>query len=116
MVRAMLAVALAISMAACGKGNPPADPAPADPYLADIATFREAREAVLKTDTGWLTIAGLFFLTKPETSFGSDTANDIVLPAGAPARAGTFVLRDGKVAVAAASGVSFVLNLSLIHI
>ena len=81
-----------------------------DPYMDDIAKFRDAREAVLKTDTGWLTIAGLFFLTKPDTTFGSDTTNDIVLPAGAPARAGTFSLRDGKVAVKAASGVSFVLN------
>ena len=102
-----MAVALAMSVAGCRK------PAPAetvDPYLADIATFREAREAVLKTDTGWLTIAGLFFLTKPDTTFGSDPANDIVLPAGAPARAGVFSLRDGNVAVKAASGVSFLLN------
>ena len=65
---------------------------------------------MLKTDTGWLTIAGLFFLTKPETTFGSDKANDIVLPAGAPGRAGTFSMHDGKVSVKAASGVSFVLN------
>jgi uncharacterized protein (DUF1684 family) len=110
-MRAIAAVVLAVSVTACDRGAPaPAPAAPADPYLADIAKFREAREAVLKTDTGWLTIAGLFFLTKPETTFGSDTKNDIVLPAGAPARAGTFVLRDGKVAVKAADGVSFVLN------
>src|SRR3954454_7749201 len=81
-----------------------------DPYLDDVAKFRDAREAALKTDTGWLTIAGLFFLTKPETTFGSDQANDIVLPAGAPARAGTFSMRDGKVSVTAANGVSFALN------
>jgi uncharacterized protein (DUF1684 family) len=101
------AVVLAISMAACGRA---ATPDATDPYRAEIAKFREVREAVLTTDTGWLTIAGLFFLTKPETSFGSDPVNDIVLPAGAPARAGTFALHDGKVAVTAASGVSFALN------
>ena len=110
-MRAIAAVVLAVSVTACDRGAPaPAPAAAADPYLADIAKFREAREAVLKTDTGWLTIAGLFFLTKPETTFGSDTKNDIVLPAGAPSRAGTFVLRDGKVAVKAADGVSFMLN------
>ena len=110
-MRVFAAVVLAASVTACGRGTPATAPAPSsDPYLADIAKFREAREAVLKTDTGWLTIAGLFFLTKPETSFGSDSKNDIVLPAGAPARAGTFVLRDGKVAVKAADGVSFMLN------
>jgi uncharacterized protein (DUF1684 family) len=105
--RVIAAVVLAVSLGGCGRS---AKSEPADPYLADIAKFREAREAALKTDTGWLTIAGLFFLTKPETTFGSDTANDIVLPAGAPARAGTFVLRDGKVAVKASDGVSFALN------
>src|SRR3954471_4127438 len=101
------AIVLAMLGAACGK---PAAVETADPYLSEIAKFRDAREAVLKTDTGWLTIAGLFFLTKPDTTFGSDTSSDIVLPPGAPARAGTFLLRDGKVSVKAASGVAFVLN------
>jgi hypothetical protein len=101
------AIVLVMVAAACGK---PAPVETADPYLTEIAKFREAREAVLKTDTGWLTIAGLFFLTKPDTTFGSDQANDIVLPAGAPGRAGAFSMRDGKVSVKAASGVSFVLN------
>jgi uncharacterized protein (DUF1684 family) len=105
--RMTTAIVLAMLAAACGK---PAAVETADPYLSEIAKFREAREAVLKTDTGWLTIAGLFFLTKPETTFGSDQANDIVLPAGAPARAGTFSMRDGKVSVTAANGVSFALN------
>lgn len=107
MTRWMAAFAAAMALAACSK---PAPAETADPYLAEIGKFRENREAVLKTDTGWLTIAGLFFLTRPETTFGSDTGNDIVLPAGAPARAGTFTLRDGKVSVKAADGVSFVLN------
>jgi uncharacterized protein len=101
------AIVLAMSAAGCGS---PAPIQTADAYPAEIAKFREAREAVLKTDTGWLTIAGLFFLTRAETTFGSSPANDIVLPAGAPARAGTFTLRDGKVTVKAATGVSFVLD------
>lgn len=83
---------------------------PADPYQAEITKFQQDREALLKTDTGWLTIAGLWFLTQPETTFGSDPLNDIVLPAGAPARAGTFVMRDKKVSVKAADGVSFQLD------
>ena len=110
MTRVMAAVVVALAAASCGKPSKPAEPETLDPYLADIAKFRENREAVLKTDTGWLTIAGLFFLTQPETTFGSDTVNDIVLPAGAPARAGSFTMRDGKVSVKAASGVSFLLD------
>ena len=63
-----------------------------DPYRADIEKFRQQREAKLTSDTGWLTIAGLYFLTKPETTVGSGGDNDVVLPAGTPPRVGTFVL------------------------
>jgi hypothetical protein len=83
---------------------------PADPYLAEVTKFRQDREAALKSDAGWLTIAGLWFLTQPETTFGSDPLNDIVFPASAPARAGTFEMRDGTVTVKAAEGVAFDLN------
>ena len=62
--------------------------------------FRHALEAKLTSDTGWLTIAGLSFLTKPETTFGSAPGNDIVLPGATPARVGTFVLaQDGRISV-----------------
>src|SRR5882757_6422322 len=88
-----------LAAAACGgtpAGAPTALPktlvATVDPYHAEIEKFRHDREAKLTSDTGWLTIAGLSFLTKPETTFGSDASNDVVLPTGAPAKAGTFVL------------------------
>ena len=83
---------------------------PRDPYHAAVAKFREDREATLKGDAGWLTIAGLWFLTEPETTFGSDPLSDIVFPASAPSRAGTFEMRNGKVTVKAAEGVTFQLN------
>src|SRR2546423_12969225 len=78
-----------------------------DPYRAEIEKFRHDREAKLTSDVGWLTIAGLYFLTKPETTVGSDAASDVVLPAGAPPRVGTFVLaKNGKVSVTLEPGVS----------
>ena len=83
---------------------------PGDPYLADVTKFRQDREATLNANTGWLTIAGLWFLTQPQTTFGSDPLNDIVFPPSAPARAGTFELRNGKVTVKAAEGVTFQLD------
>ena len=83
---------------------------PADSYEAGILQFQRDREAALKTDTGWLTIAGLFFLSQPQMTFGSDPLNDIVLPASAPARAGTFEVQHGKVSVKAAPGVTFQLG------
>ena len=83
---------------------------PSDPYLAEVTKFRQDREATLKGNAGWLTIAGLWFLTQPQTTFGSDPLNDIVFPASAPPRAGTFEMRNGKVTVKAAEGVTFQLN------
>lgn len=92
------------------RAETPAATLPSDPYQAEITKFQQDREAALKTDTGWLTIGGLWFLTEPETTFGSDPLNDIVLPDSAPGRSGTFVMRSGKVSVKAADGVSFQLD------
>jgi uncharacterized protein len=83
---------------------------PSDPYLAEVMKFRQDREATLKGNAGWLTIAGLWFLTQPKTTFGSDPLSDIVFPASAPPHAGTFELRNGKVTVRAADGVTFHLD------
>ena len=90
--------------------EPPKTDMPADPYQAELTKFRQDRENTLKGDTGWLTIGGLWFLTQPQTTFGSDPLSDIVFPASAPAKAGTFELRNGKVHVRAAEGVTFVLD------
>jgi uncharacterized protein (DUF1684 family) len=66
------------------------------PYQTEIAEWRRAREARLKADDGWLTVAGLFWLHEGANRFGSDASNDVVLPDG-PAHAGVFELHGGKV-------------------
>jgi uncharacterized protein len=91
----------------CSKPEPVTSSTSVDPYRADVERFRQAREAKLTSDTGWLTIAGLHFLTQPETTVGSDAKNDVVLPGGAPPRVGTFVLaKDGNVSVKLEPGVA----------
>jgi len=101
------AAAVAIAAAGCSKPAPAAPAAPADPYRTEVENFRKAREAKLTSDTGWLTIAGLHFLTQAETTVGSDAANDVVLPAGTPSRVGTFVLaKNGHVSVKLEPGVA----------
>ncbi len=67
-------------------------------YQAEIAGWRKQREAALKRDGGWLTVTGLFWLHDGANRFGSDPANEIVLPSG-PAHAGVFELRQGKITV-----------------
>jgi uncharacterized protein (DUF1684 family) len=76
-------------------------------YGVDVKQFQADWAATLKGDIGWLTIAGLFFLSQPSTTFGSDPLNDIVLPVSAPPHAGTFELRGKKVSLKAAPGVTF---------
>lgn len=97
----------ALATAACGRPDEGASSLPTgEPYRASVEQFRRDLETKLTSDTGWLTIAGLSFLTKPETTFGSAAGNDIVLPGATPARVGTFVLaKDGRISVRLDPGV-----------
>jgi len=67
-------------------------------YPAEIAAWRADREARLKADDGWLSLAGLFWLHEGSNPFGTDANGEIVLPDG-PAHAGVFHLERGKVSV-----------------
>jgi uncharacterized protein (DUF1684 family) len=114
----VIVMAMACEPARVAENNTPQAPPsvkaevapPANSYEASIRQFQHEHEAALTTDTGWLTVAGLFFLSQPQTTFGSDPLSDIVLPESAPAHAGTFELRNKKVSVKAAPGVTFLLG------
>ena len=79
----------------------------ADPvYRDDIQKWRDKREANLKSDTGWLTVAGLYWLTDGKQRMGTAPQNEIVLPAGsAPPLAATIDHRGGKTTITALTGV-----------
>jgi hypothetical protein len=68
-------------------------------FQTEIARWRHDREARLKADGGWLTVAGLFWLHTGANAFGSDPAGDIALPDG-PAHAGVFTFDGHRVSVA----------------
>ncbi|HEY2019263.1 MAG TPA: DUF1684 domain-containing protein [Bryobacteraceae bacterium] len=65
-------------------------------YQSEIAEWRRAREAALKADGGWLSVAGLFWLHEGVNPIGKAESNTVVLPDGAP-EAGRFELHQGKV-------------------
>jgi uncharacterized protein (DUF1684 family) len=67
-------------------------------YQAEIAAWHRDREARLKADDGWLTLAGLFWLHQGANPFGRAPGGEIVLPDG-PAHAGVFHFGQGKVTV-----------------
>jgi uncharacterized protein len=65
-------------------------------YQQSVEKWRRDYQAKLTSDTGWLTVSGLFWLHEGENSFGSAASNNIVLPAVAPAFAGFFIFHNGK--------------------
>lgn len=67
-------------------------------YVDDTAKWRAEYEASLKAPNGWLSVAGLYWLHEGDNIAGSDLQSDVVLPPGAPARAGVFHLANHRVA------------------
>jgi len=65
-------------------------------YQREVEKFRAEEIKDLKSN--WLVLAGLFWLKPGANSFGTGSANAIVLPAGtAPAKAGVFELSADEV-------------------
>lgn len=78
-----------------------------DAYLAGLRAWRAEREATLRAEDGWLSVAGLFFLEPGANTFGAGSSNAIVLPKdAAPDAAGTFTLKDSRVFFDLAAGVT----------
>lgn len=97
----LLTIAMAISAMADDKKS----------YEAQIQQWRAEREAELKADDGWLTLAGLFWLKEGENRIGSDPASEIVLPEGAaPARLGVIDFHEGRATLRVTSGTGVTLN------
>jgi uncharacterized protein len=65
-------------------------------YIREIDEWHAKRLASLTSESGWLSLIGLFWLKEGRNTFGSDAANDIVVPK-VPPRAGEFVLANGVV-------------------
>jgi uncharacterized protein (DUF1684 family) len=89
---------------------PPAVAMDAKTHAASVEAWREGRLKRLRSDTGWLTVAGLFWLKPGANGFGSAADNPVRLPAhSAPARAGVLQLRGDQVTVEPAGGVKLTL-------
>jgi uncharacterized protein len=79
-------------------------------YEKSVQEYRTKLETSLKSDTGWLTVAGLHWLKPGDTTVGSDPKNGFVLPTGkAPAELGLFRF-DGKKVVLKVKGSGVAVN------
>ena len=75
-------------------------------YTRSMEQWRENRESSLLAEDGYLAVAGLFWLEEGDNSFGTDPANDFVLPEGsAPARVGVFRHQAGMTRVIVDPGI-----------
>ena len=95
-----------VFLAACTPGEPEIEVDPT--YAAELAEWREYRESRLLSETGWVNLAGLFWLQEGEASFGSGSTNTHVFPALAPGNIGTFTRTDSIVSVSIEPGLNVV--------
>jgi hypothetical protein len=74
--------------------------------VREVETWRAARERRMRSDEGWLTVAGLSWLNEGPSVVGTDPAAAVVLPEGsAPARAAVLHRRGRDVTVEIPAGV-----------
>jgi hypothetical protein len=98
-----LPVAAAILMGTVS-ASPPAAPS-TDAYRQEIEAWRANRVSRLRSDGGWLTVVGLFWLEPGPNAVGSDPGNRVVLPQGkAPTYAGVLDRSGDRTVFHAAPG------------
>lgn len=78
-------------------------------YSGSVEQWRQQREASLKAEGGWLSLAGLFWLKEGANTVGSDPAAAIRLPRG-PAHAGVIDYQHGKATWRSEKGVPATVN------
>ena len=104
--RAAATIALASLLGASPAGaDQPAADAALHAEQGEVMQWRAARAESLTSDTGWLSLVGLFWLKDGANSFGRGAANSLVLdnPSLAP-DAGTFLMHDQTVRFVAHPG------------
>lgn len=103
----------AFTLAGCHRSDPIiADEAA---YIKSIEQWQQQRVERLKSKTGWLNLAGLYWLEEGENSFGSDPSNKVVFPEKADGFCGTLTLQEGKVNLQVKKGVEIAIDDSLVY-
>lgn len=66
-------------------------------FYKEVEEWHKRRISSLTAETGWLSLAGLYWLKQGENTFGSAKDNDIIFPGDTPKYMGTLVLKDSIV-------------------
>lgn len=84
-------------------------------YLSEIQSWQQQRLESLKSPTGWLNLAGLFWLEEGENTAGANSTNAIILPKDkAPDFIGSFILHDSIVMFQTRPGIHVMLENSAV--
>ena len=89
-----------LTLNACNQNGYSSD----DAYLNEINRWKGKRLERLKSENGWLNLAGLFWLEEGVNTIGSDSSNSIIYPDKAPSRVGKYILKNRQVSFIPAPG------------
>lgn len=94
----MLALSFCLAaITSCGHKIPKSQ-IEANAYAREMEQWRAQRLAELNSETGWLTLVGLYWLKEGRNSVGQGPENDIIIPPDKmPLHLGAFVLTNGVV-------------------
>jgi len=84
-------------------------------YIRSVEQWQQERLESLKGKEGWLNLAGIYWLEEGILTFGSDSANDIVFPARAPAFIGSLTLNEEAVHLSVNNEVELFYKGELVH-
>jgi len=87
-------------------------PDDSDAFYKEVEEWHQRRINALTSETGWLTLAGLFWLEQGDNTFGSASDNDLIFPEDMPKYMGSFNLQDSIVTLTVNENIS-ILNDSL---
>ena len=82
-------------------------------YKKEINNWHNSRIEALLSETGWVNLAGLFWLKEGVNSFGTRPENDLQFPEGSVEQAsGYFILANGRVTVKVRPEVNILINVA----
>ena len=80
-------------------------------YTDSIHEWQQKRDEGLRSENGWLTLCGLFWLKPGDNTIGSADSNDFVLPkSSAPEHAGVLRLQGEQVTFVSPNGATRTLD------
>lgn len=81
-----------------------------DTYISEYENWQHTRLERLKSESGWLNLAGLFWLEEGENTIGSDPSNSVVFPKNFPPIAGKIILEDSMATLMVKPGIEITVN------